>query len=180
MLGVSKHRVGPQAEAWVAKPRLRVPKLRLAVPKLWLGRGCPVDSPNRFARFKPPKGRALLKASSCRLRANHWSEEQEKEEEKEKQTEGQSDGVTLDCKEGLRLHVPGGAANVKRAWYGRPDSLWICGDGHGIDVTEAVVKRMKSSLSGVSAGVVVATNASLGGDPAPGLRSIWEPLFSLT
>jgi len=78
--------------------------------------------------------------------------------------------MILECKEGSRLQIPGGAENVLRAFYGSPKRRMQ-------DCTTRVVRSLRARGRGgcpvVSKPVaVVASNTWLGCDPSPGHQKV--------
>mmetsp|Transcript_97684 Transcript_97684/g.252792 ORF Transcript_97684/g.252792 Transcript_97684/m.252792 type:complete len:296 (-) Transcript_97684:48-935(-) len=71
--------------------------------------------------------------------------------------------AVLECPEGSRLLVPGGAQNVLRAWFGDAAQPWQEGEGCGRFCTDTVVQRLAES-----GGAIVASCPCLGDDPAHG------------
>eukprot|EP00929_Paragymnodinium_shiwhaense_P035253 TRINITY_DN19058_c0_g1_i1.p1 TRINITY_DN19058_c0_g1~~TRINITY_DN19058_c0_g1_i1.p1 ORF type:complete len:389 (-),score=82.55 TRINITY_DN19058_c0_g1_i1:603-1769(-) len=72
----------------------------------------------------------------------------------------------LDCWEGGVVYVPGGADNVRLAWYGQPEEAWQTGSGKGVNCTDTLIALLRAN----DGNIVAANNESLGGDPAPGCR----------
>jgi len=73
------------------------------------------------------------------------------------------------CEEGskLTLPAPDDWAKVQRAWYGAEEHAWEVGTGIGDLCTDIVIERIK-----LCSGTVMASNACLGFDPAPGVVKV--------
>ncbi|CAJ1448816.1 unnamed protein product [Effrenium voratum] len=73
------------------------------------------------------------------------------------------EGTTVQCYEDLKLYLPGGAENVRRAWFGDPNYAWEDEKGKGAICTEAVqgILRLNRPL--------ITSFACLGCDPIPGV-----------
>jgi len=76
----------------------------------------------------------------------------------------------LECWEGDRSRIPGGAGNILRAWYGNPELPWQ--DGAGEMCTDILVRKLEERAMAQKPTVVVASNSWLGFDPAPGVYKV--------
>ncbi|CAK8989522.1 unnamed protein product [Durusdinium trenchii] len=73
--------------------------------------------------------------------------------------------TTLQCYENVKLHVPGGPENLRRAWFGVPSGAWRDAEHVGAECSEAVRRLMETKRP------IITSPGTLGCDPVPG---VWK------
>jgi len=76
-----------------------------------------------------------------------------------------NDNGELQCYENVKLHLPGDASNVLRAWFGLPSDPWLDAEHKGVPCTQAVQRLLHGRRA------VITSPGALGCDPCPG---VWK------